>query len=77
MSTHSWLLVITLATLAIVIFIAIRKSNESGVSEVRKDIEGLRQQWDVEHKALQSDIKVSKGWLLRILNRFGFLQDKE
>ncbi len=75
------ILYVCLATFVIVVFIAIilvrRHGHTLETSKIRGDIAGLRQQMDAEHQALQGDLRTTKGWVLRILNRFGFLQDRE
>lgn len=69
-------LVICIITLAIVIVIMVilirRHGHTTETSAIRSDIEGMRQQNDAEHQAMQSDIRTVKSWTLRILSRFGF-----
>ena len=75
------ILAIVVITLFLVILITVilirRHGHTTETSAIRSDIEGLRQQNDAEHQAMQSDIRTVKSWTLRILNRFGFLQDRE
>lgn len=74
-------LVICIITLALVIAILLvllkRHGHTTETSAIRSDIEGMRQQNDAEHQAMQSDIKTTKSWVLRILNRFGFRDNRE
>lgn len=74
-----WLTIIGLATLAgvlAILAILIRRHGRTIETKAILDaIKGGRQQWDVEHQSLQADVKTIKGWVLRILNRFGFLND--
>lgn len=72
------ILYFSVATFAIVVFIAIvlvrRHGHTVETAAIRDDIKGLRQQWDAEHQALQDDVKTTKGWVARILDRLGFLK---
>jgi hypothetical protein len=71
-------LYLVIAILVVVLFIAVllirRHGHTIETAKIRSDIAGMRQQMDVEHGAIQDDLKATKGWMLRILNRFGFLK---
>jgi hypothetical protein len=69
---------VSIATLVIVLFIAVLLVRRHGqtleTKSIRDDISGLRQQWDVEHGALRSEVKHATVLLRKILERFGFLK---
>jgi ABC-type nickel/cobalt efflux system permease component RcnA len=85
------ILFFSIATFVIVVFIAvvlirrhghtvethaIRNDIAGARQEAREHIKGMRQQMDNEHQAMNADIKTTKGWMLRMLNRFGFLHGR-
>jgi hypothetical protein len=72
------ILYLSFATFCIVVFIAVllvkRHGHTIETEVIRHDIAGVRQQMSAENGALQDDLKTTKTWVGKLLDRWGFLK---
>lgn len=66
------ILIVALAILAILVW---RHGRTVETKAILDAIEAARAQTSVHEQVVESRLKTIQGWVLRILNRFGFLTD--
>lgn len=78
MNEHRILIYLAWSTLLIVIFIAVllivRRGNNHDTGKILDAIEATRNQIDVLDQRTEGDLRAVKGWMQRLLERFGFLK---